>query len=74
MDLMRKYNLKIATENIDRVVLKLSNCSNVEIRDIVRRAGLIKISAHNLDMVSEINEIQTIEKDKKFYFNNIEII
>ncbi len=74
MGLMTNYNLVVLSENIDRVVLKLSHCSNVEIRNVLRRAGIIQIKANNLDNISEISEIQTVEKDKKFYINRIAII
>lgn len=74
MGLMRNYNLKVLNENIDCVILKLSNCSNVEIRDVLRRAGTIQVKALTLEGISTISEIQTIEKDNKFYFNRIAII
>lgn len=71
---LKNYNLKVLNENIDRVVLKLSECSNVEIRNIFRRNGLIQIKAKTLDNVSNIQEIMTVEKDTKFYINRIAII
>lgn len=74
MSLMRNYNLKVLSENIDRVVLKLSECSNVEIRDVLRRSGTIQIKALTLDGISAISEIQNVEKDNKFYINRIAII
>ena len=74
MNIMRNYNLKVLSENIDRVVLKLSECSNVEIRDVFRRAGTIQVKALTLDAISNISEIQTVEKDNKFYINRIAII
>jgi hypothetical protein len=74
MGLTKNYNLKVLSENIDRVLLKLSLCSNVEIRNVLRRAGMIQIKAVNLDSVSDISEIQTVEKDKNFYINRIAII
>lgn len=74
MSLMTNYNVKVLKENIDRVVLKLSECSNVEIRDVLRRSGTIQIKALTLDKVSSISEIQSIEKDTKFYISRIAII
>ena len=74
MNLMKNYNLKVLSENIDRVVLKLSECSNVEIRDVLRRAGTIQVKALTLDGISAIAEIQRVEKDNKFYINRIAII
>lgn len=74
MNLMKNYNLKVLSENIDRVVLKLSECSNVEIRDVLRRTNTIQVKAVTLDAISAISEIQTVEKDNKFYINRIAII
>lgn len=74
MGLTTNYNLKVLSENIDRVLLKLTLCSNVEIRNVFRRTGLIQIKANTLDNISDISEIQTVEKDTKFYINRIAII
>lgn len=74
MGLNKNYNLKVLSENIDRVLLKLTLCSNVEIRNVFRRTGLIQIKANTLDNISDISEIQTVEKDTKFYINRIAII
>lgn len=74
MNSMKNYNLKVLNENIDRVVLKLGECSNVEIRDILRRTNTIQIKALTLDAISKISEIQSVEKDNRFYINRIAII
>ena len=74
MGLMKNYNLKVLKENIDHVLLKLCTCSNVEIRNVFRLTGMIQIKAVNLDNISEISEIQTIEKDTKFYIKRVAII
>lgn len=71
---LQNYNLSVRNENIDSVILKLTECANVEIRNIGRRTGLIQIKALTLDKISEIAEILNVEKDKKFYINRIAII
>lgn len=71
---IKNYNLHVSNENIDSVILKLSKCSNVEIRNILRRSGLIQIKAETLGAIGEIAEIVTIEKDTRFYINAIAII
>jgi hypothetical protein len=71
---IKNYNLHVSNENIDCVILKLSKCSNVEIRNILRRSGLIQIKADTLAAIAEIGEIVTIEKDTRFYINAIAII
>jgi hypothetical protein len=74
MRLIGNYNLKVLAENIDLVVLKLTKCSNVEIRNVFRRTGLIQVKAKTLDNISNIAEVTQIEKDTKFYINRIAII
>lgn len=71
---LQNYNLKVNNENIDSVVLKLTECANVEIRNVMRRTGLIQVKALTLDKISAINEVLTVEKDTKFYINLIAII
>lgn len=64
----------MANEDIDHVILRLSECPNVEIRDIKRRTGIITIKAENLTKISEIIQILRIELDTKFYINHIGFI
>lgn len=71
---LQNYNLRVDNENIDSVILKLSECANVEIRDIGRRTGLIRVKALTLEKISNIAEILTVEKDTKFYINRIAIL
>lgn len=71
---LQNYNLSVSKENIDCVVLKLTRCANVEIRNIGRRTGLIQIKALTLDKISAISEILNVEKDKTFYINRIAIL
>jgi hypothetical protein len=71
---IQNYNLKVDNENIDSVILKLTKCANVEIRNIGRRTGMIQIKAKTLDTISSINEILTVERDTKFYINRIAIV
>lgn len=70
----KNYNLKVNNENIDSVILKLTECANVEIRDIGRRIGLIRVKALTLDKICVITEILSVEKDTKFYINRIAIL
>jgi hypothetical protein len=74
MGLITNYNLKVLTNDIDHVLLKLTLCPNVEIRNVFRRTGIIQIKANTLDNVSDISEVLTVEKDNKFYINRIAII
>jgi len=71
---LQNYNLKVNNENIDSVILKLSECANVEIRNIARRSGLIQVKALTLEKISAIAEILNVEKDTKFYINRIAIL
>ena len=71
---LQNYNLMVKNENIDSVILKLTKCANVEIRNIGRRTGLIQIKAKTLETISSIHEILTVEKDTKFYINRIAIL
>jgi hypothetical protein len=71
---IQNYNLKVDNENIDSVILKLTKCANVEIRNIGRRTGMIQVKAKTLETISSINEILTVEKDTKFYINRIAIL
>lgn len=71
---IKNYNLYMAANNIDRVILKLSECANIEIRNVGRRNGLIQVKAENLEKLSQITEILNIEKDNRFYINRIAII
>lgn len=71
---MSNYNLKVLSENIDAVILKLTYCDNVEVRNVFRRNNLIQIKAKTLDRIASIAEILTVEKDTKFYINRIAII
>lgn len=71
---MSNYNLKVLSENIDAVILKLTYCDNVEVRNVFRRSNLIQIKAKTLDRIASIAEILTVEKDTKFYINRIAII
>jgi hypothetical protein len=71
---IQNYNLSVRNENIDSVILKLTECANVEIRNIGRRTGLIQVKAKTLDKIAEITEILNVEKDKKFYINRIAIL
>lgn len=74
MAVMNNYNLRVLNENIDKVILKLTDCTNVEIRHILRKNGLIQVKAKNLDSIASIGEIVHIEKDTKFYISHIAII
>ena len=71
---LQNYNLKVNTNDIDFVVLKLTDCPNVEIRDIGRIIGLIRVQAETLEKISEIAEILFVEKDTRFYINRIAIL
>lgn len=71
---LQNYNLKVKNENIDSVILKLTKCANVEIRNIGRRSGMIQVKALTLDTISSISEVLTVEKDTKFYINRIAIL
>lgn len=70
----KNYNLQVNSENIDSVILKLTKCSNVEIRNIIRRSGLIQVKAETLEAIACITEVLNIEKDKKFYINYVAIL
>jgi hypothetical protein len=70
----KNYNLKVNNENIDSVILKLTNCANVEIRNIKRCCNLIQIKAITLEKIMPIAEILTVEIDTKFYINRIAIL
>lgn len=64
----------MANGDIDRVVLLLSECPNVEIRDVNRRIGKVCVKAINLNEISEIPQVLRVEVDTKFYINRIAII
>jgi len=68
------YNLKMLSENIDRVLLKLSQCTEIEIRDVHRTSGVIQVATKNLENVADIPEIMGVDKDKKIYFKRMVII
>lgn len=72
--LLTNYNLKMLSDDIDRVLLRLSQCSEIEIRDVNRTSGIIQVATKNLENVADIPEIMGVDKDKKFYFKRMAII
>jgi len=68
------YNLRVLNENIDSVLTQLTKCSNVEIRNVFRRSGLILVKTQTLDVIYSITEVLNVEKDTKFYINRIAIL
>lgn len=71
---LKKYNLFMSNDDIDRVVLLLSTYPSVEIREVNRRIGIIQIKAEDIGTVSDIPQILNIEIDNRFYINRIAII
>lgn len=71
---LKKYNLYMSNDDIDRVVLLLSGYQNIEIREVNRRIGIIQIKAEEIGNISDIPQILNIEIDTKFYINRIAII
>ncbi len=61
---MSTYILKVKSENIDSVILKLIGCKNVEINRVLRLIGSINVKAQDLDHISNISEVLTIQKQK----------
>lgn len=64
----------MSNNDIDRVVLQLCECPEIEIKDVNRRVGIIRIKCENLSKVTEIPQILKVELDTKFYINSIAII
>jgi nitrate reductase NapAB chaperone NapD len=71
---MNSYVLKVKSEDIDAVVLKLAGCDQVEIKNVWRLIGSVVIKAKSLDVVSSINEVLQVEKQKKFYIDDLNFI
>lgn len=61
------YKLKVDTNNIDKVVLKLTEeGSAVKIKNVLRRNGFIFIKTGVISKVKMITEILEIEKESFF--------
>jgi hypothetical protein len=71
---MKNYNIRVLSENMDSVLLNLWKLSNIEIRNVFRKTGLIQIKTTTLDNITYISDVLTIEKDTKFYINRIAIL
>jgi nitrate reductase NapAB chaperone NapD len=65
--IMNSYVLKVKSEDIDAVVLKLASCEQVEIKNVWRLIGSVVIKAKSLDVIASMNEVLQVEQQKNFY-------